>query len=97
MGDMEWGEGISINISESGVLFQTMRRPLPPETPLEMVITLPIERAGERPVRIECRGTVIRHAGSAEGYDTPVMAVALSHFRFARERIMGARASAKKT
>ena len=74
-GEPSWREGTTVNISRSGVLFQA-EIALQPQTPLEMLLELPTEIAGELPANVICCGPVVR-------IDPPLAAVAIVHYRFA--------------
>ena len=74
-GEDGWIEGVTINISSSGVLFRTSE-PLDVNTPIEMTIVL-----GESPVRtgeLSCDGHIVR----IESADptTPSMAASFSPY-----------------
>ena len=72
-GDGGWIEGVTINISSSGVLFRTSE-PLDVDTPVEMQIVL-----GESPARageLRCNGHIVR-IETADA-TTPSMAAAFS-------------------
>lgn len=64
------------NVSSSGVLFASNAR-MPIGERVEYVITLPVEPAGEQPVRLHCVGKVVRH-------DAAVSAATLDRYEFLR-------------
>jgi hypothetical protein len=74
-GEEEWIDGVTINISSSGVLFRTTE-PLDVDTPVEMTIAL-----GESPARageLRCDGHIVRiESGDSM---TPSMAAAFSRY-----------------
>jgi PilZ domain len=64
-----WHDGRTENISRSGVLIRT-QEPLPPRTPIEILIALPTEvGGGDAPVI--CRGRVVRTEPPRAGGDGP--------------------------
>ncbi len=72
-GEAAWHETSTVNISRTGVLFQTTR-PLQPDTILEMEIVFPPALTGGTPANISCFGPVVRTAPS-------VAAAAIRHYR----------------
>jgi len=62
-----WQEGTTENISRSGLLFRSGSL-LKRGTPIQMILTVPAEKAGQRPQHIVCLGTIVRTPprGSAE-------------------------------
>ena len=54
-GDVAWGEGATVNISRSGVLFRAEKE-IEPKTMLEMRIVFPSEITGNGPANILCWG-----------------------------------------
>jgi hypothetical protein len=80
-GAVNWLDGKSVNISTSGVLFRSGSF-LPPETALEIALTLPVAIPGERAAEILCQGRVIRNVN--EGPSSPALAAAFQHYRIAR-------------
>src|ERR1700744_950844 len=58
-GEREWHEGLTENISISGMLIRTGRA-LEPKTAIEMRFFLPVELDGEYAAEVFCRGFVIR-------------------------------------
>jgi len=73
-GDAAWSEGTTVNISRSGVLFNT-DKPLEPQTVLEIQMELPTGIAGELPANVICCGPVTR-------IEPPFVAAAFAHYRF---------------
>jgi len=84
-GEEGWLEGVTINISSSGVLFRTIK-PLDVDTKVEMFIVL-----GESPARsgeLRCDGRIVRiEAGDPR---TPSMAAAFSRYNLHRPTEIGA-------
>jgi hypothetical protein len=84
--DPHWRDGQTENISRSGVLFRT-EHPMPPQTPIEIVLALPAEIAGtEAAATVICRGRVVRmEAGrrAPNGDDRPAVAATIAGYRLA--------------
>lgn len=88
-GERDWHEGMTENISISGVLIRTSRS-LKPDTAIEMRFFLPVELQGECAAEVFCRGLVVR-SSQAGGPDGEVaIAARIVHSRFLRQ--MGPRA-----
>jgi hypothetical protein len=75
-GAAEWNETITVNISRSGVLFETARE-LPVDTLLEMKILFPATITRGEPANVICWGPVVRTESSKA-------AAAIIHYRFRR-------------
>jgi hypothetical protein len=73
-GEEGWIDGVTINISSSGVLFCTSE-PLDVDTPVEMSIVLGESRA--RAGELRCDGHIVRIDGDSM---TPSMAAAFSRY-----------------
>jgi len=73
-GEEGWIDGVTINISSSGVLFCTSE-PLDVDTQVEMSIVLGESRA--RAGELRCDGHIVRIDGDSP---TPSMAAAFSHY-----------------
>ena len=58
-GDGNWRDGMIVNISKSGVLFQ-IDQGVPPHREIEMRFSLPTGMAGESAAHITCRCEVAR-------------------------------------
>lgn len=59
LGQTDWCEGLTFDISQSGVLFRADRS-LDIHTPVEMTFAVPVEIAGKEGTVIFCRGEVVR-------------------------------------
>ena len=79
----KWFEGMTENVSYSGVLFRA-ESPLLPETTVEMRIELPVAVLGEVPGEIVCRGAVVRIEESPISGIPSALAVAIRGYRMAR-------------
>lgn len=80
VGEKEWHEGVTENISRSGVLFRTPHI-LDVGTPVEMTFRLP---AGPSTPPIRCRGRVVRTVLPGRFQSPPGMAATISAYRFVR-------------
>ncbi len=78
-GEREWQEGVTENLSCTGLLFRA-RQPVAPRTPVELSFALPAQLAGPAQVRISCDGYVARVA-RGNGGDVPLLAAALLGYR----------------
>ena len=87
-GEREWHEGLTENISISGVLIRTGRA-LDPKTAIEMRFFLPVELDGECAAEVFCRGFVIRSSKCRIPAGTYTVAARIMHSRFLRQ--MGSR------
>jgi hypothetical protein len=73
----DWRDGRTENISRSGILIRT-GTPLPPWTPIEMLLALPAE-VGGRGQPVICRGRVVRaEPAGANGRRQPAMAATIA-------------------
>jgi hypothetical protein len=88
-GDPQWREADTENISRSGVLFRT-DHPMPPRTPIEMLLALPVELAGGgAAATVICRGRIVRtEAAGATNDDStgdgrPAVAATIAGYRLA--------------
>ena len=76
-----WHEGRTENISRTGILIRTTA-PLPPRTPIDMLLALPAE-VGGRGVPVICRGRVVRaEPAGAHGQHQPTMAATIVAVRY---------------
>jgi hypothetical protein len=82
VGGRRWFEGITENISRSGVLFRA-DHVLGPKAAVQMSLSLPVKMSGKRPAKISCRGTVVRTALTTEPNLT-VIGATIRRYRFRR-------------
>ncbi|HEX4038323.1 MAG TPA: PilZ domain-containing protein [Acidobacteriaceae bacterium] len=82
-GEREWHEGVTENISISGVLIRA-EEALDPKTAIEMRFLLPIELDGERAAEVFCRGLVIRSSKCRFPAGSITIAAKIVHSRFLR-------------
>ena len=78
-GDLDWGVGVTVNISRSGVLFRP-ERVVEPKMPIDMILALPGGVAGEPPSRLRCQGEVVRTTPAAEADVPPNVAAAVGDY-----------------
>jgi hypothetical protein len=83
-GAAEWHEGMTVNISRTGIFFQSDMN-LPPRTLLEMQISLPHEISGEPQANVLCCGPVVRLGTQPSKQEETSMAAAISRYRFGHE------------
>ncbi len=73
IGEIEWTQGTTENMSCSGVLFRAHQL-IRPETPLEMHFALPPQLAGEASQEVACNGYVVRTVKPAGHGEPPALA-----------------------
>jgi hypothetical protein len=83
-GERGWHEGVTENISISGVLMRS-ERPLDPKIAVEMRFFLPVELDGERAAEVFCRGFIIRSSKCRIPAGTFTIAARIMHSRFLRQ------------
>jgi hypothetical protein len=83
-GEREWHEGLTENISVSGLLIPSGRA-LDPRTAIEMRFFLPVELDGECAAEVFCRGFVIRSSKCRIPAGTWTIAAKIMHSRFLRQ------------
>jgi hypothetical protein len=77
----EWQEGTMVNISESGVLFQT-EQGVPASRDIEMSFSLPTGITGESAAQVACRGVITRTVSPPR--EPAVVAARFAKFSFVR-------------
>jgi hypothetical protein len=82
-GERDWHEGLTENISISGLLIRSGRA-LDPKTAIEMRFFLPVELDGECAAEVFCRGFVIRSSKCRIPVGTYTIAAKILHSRFLR-------------
>jgi PilZ domain len=82
-GEREWHEGLTENISISGLLIRSGRA-LDPKTAIEMRFFLPVELDGECAAEVFCRGFVIRSSKCRIPVGSYTIAAKILHSRFLR-------------
>ena len=80
LGESEWRDALTANVSRTGVLFLT-ESTLAPETKLEMKLTLPASIAGQAAGEILCRGEVVRALAADPLHPQPAVAATIGSFK----------------
>jgi hypothetical protein len=83
-GTADWHEGTTINISRTGILFQS-DMDLPPRTLLEMQIILPPKVPGEPQANVLCWGPVVRLDSKLTEEGRTALAAVISRYRFGHD------------
>jgi PilZ domain len=83
VGEGEWRQGTMINISESGVLFETDHSAWP-NTALEIRFNLCLGVSGEVAAHVVCQGLIARVVSEPGGARATALAVRITKFDFVR-------------
>ena len=81
LGEKNWHDGQTENISRSGMLFQA-EESLQPAVQLEINLVLPAEIAGLSATEVVCRGEVVRAIKPNGGAVTPALAARILQYHF---------------
>ncbi len=81
LGEDDWREGTTENISRSGMLFHAEEL-LSPSVQLEINLVLPAEIAGLSPAEVVCRGEIVRTVESEQPAATPALAARIRQYHF---------------
>jgi nitrogen-specific signal transduction histidine kinase/DNA-binding response OmpR family regulator len=81
LGERNWHEGTTENISRSGMLFQADEL-LQPSSQLEINLVLPAEIAGLSATEVVCRGEVVRSVESHGEMLSPALAARILQYHF---------------
>jgi CheY-like chemotaxis protein len=81
LGETEWHEGTTENISRSGMLFEA-EETLQPSAQLEINLVLPAEIAGLSATEVVCRGEVVRTVQRNGGVVHPALAARILQYHF---------------
>lgn len=84
-GESSWRQGMTDNISRSGVLFRS-RDLLDEQTPIDMHFELPLQVSGRPGAVVACRGFVVRAVDPESPDALSAMAATISRYRFVRRR-----------
>ena len=76
----DWHEGTTVNISRTGILFQT-DSDIPPQTELEFRLLFPAEVTGTSAMNVICWGPAVRKAEEAPPGNV-MIAAAIQRYRF---------------
>ncbi len=82
-GDSTWCNGVTKNISCTGVLFQSRDRAAP-GTLMEITLRFPNAMLQHGAAELLCRGSVIRSERREEGGDSSIMATTSTYYRLVR-------------
>ena len=80
IGESGWHDGLTENISRSGVLFRA-KDLLQVSTPVEMTFALPLANLGPE---VLCRGQVVRTVPPSGPSDRPAVAATIVDYHFRR-------------
>ena len=83
-GTAEWHEGKTVNISRTGILFQSDMN-LPAKSLLEMQIVLPHALAGEPQANVRCWGPVVRSDQALSEEGRTALAASIRRYRFSQD------------
>jgi hypothetical protein len=81
LGEKEWHEGTTENISRSGMLFQA-NEILQPSSQVEINLVLPAEIAGLSSTEVVCRGEVVRTVEKQGDTLSPALAARILQYHF---------------
>jgi hypothetical protein len=81
LGEKQWHDGTTENISRSGMLFST-EEVLQPSSQLEINLVLPAEIAGLTATEVVCRGEVVRTVEPAGETLSPALAARILQYHF---------------
>jgi PAS domain S-box-containing protein len=81
VGERQWREGTTENISRSGMLFQA-EEALSPSAQLEINLVLPVEIGGLSATEVFCRGEVVRTVQGEEPALHPALAAKILQYHF---------------
>lgn len=81
VGEDEWREGTTENISRSGMLFR-VEELVSPNVQLEINLLLPAEIAGLSSAEVICRGEVVRAVESESPAISPALAAKILQYHF---------------
>jgi PilZ domain len=79
-GERLWSEGLTENISRSGVLFRA-EHPMPERAAIEMLLALPVEVGGGENAVVICRGRVVRTEPPRADDHRPALAATITGYR----------------
>jgi hypothetical protein len=81
VGDPQWHEGKTENISHSGVLFRA-EDSMQVDTDLEIRLELPAAAPGSARPEVSCRGRVVRTIAPSDNEPWPGSAIAIDNYNF---------------
>jgi len=81
VGDPQWHEGKTENISRSGVLFRA-EDSVQVDTDIEIRLALPVAAPGRGRPEVSCRGRVVRTISPSNNEPWPGSAIAIDDYNF---------------
>jgi PAS domain S-box-containing protein len=81
VGEEDWQQGTTENISRSGLLFRG-KEMLQPASQLEISMMLPAEIAGLSAAEVVCRGEIVRTIEAENGTTNPALAAKILQYHF---------------
>jgi PAS domain S-box-containing protein len=81
VGEGDWRQGTTENISRSGMLFRAEEM-IPPNAVLEINLVLPVEIAGLSAAEVVCRGEVVRALEPEQPTTNPALAAKILQYHF---------------
>lgn len=78
-GETTWSDGVTQNVSRSGVLFRAANS-LDPNTPVELRLALPLGSAPDAFSEVICSGRIVRTVAPSPSESRPGIAVEISHY-----------------
>jgi PAS domain S-box-containing protein len=81
IGENEWRQGTTENISRSGLLFRA-QEPLQPMAQLEINLVLPVEIGGLSATEVFCKGEVVRNVQTGGTAVSPALAAKILQYHF---------------
>ena len=81
IGEAQWRDGVTENISRSGLLFRVAES-LPTAVQLEISMVLPPEIAGLASAEVVCRGEIVRSVAAESAAMTPSLAAKILQYQF---------------
>ena len=81
VGDPQWHEGKTENISRSGVLFRA-EDSMQVDTDVEIRLALPVAAPNSGPPEVSCRGRVVRTIAPSDNEPWPGSAIAIDDYNF---------------
>jgi hypothetical protein len=87
VGERDWRQGTTENISRSGMLFQA-EESVAPNALLEINLVLPAEIAGLAAAEVVCRGEVVRTVDPESGTVNPTLAAKILQYHFQHGSMM---------
>ena len=81
VGENDWRQGTTENISRSGLLFRA-EEAIPPNAQLEINLVLPAEIAGLSAAEVVCRGEIVRTVAAETPTTPPALAAKILQYHF---------------